>query len=69
MFLRPEAGLVFHLARAVDPLAEIAPGQLSDPIWFQLPWGYPLAVLLFEIVQWAIMAVVLAALLRTPASD
>jgi len=38
--------------------------QLGDPIWFHLPWDYPLGVLLYELVSWAILGLILGRMIK-----
>jgi hypothetical protein len=37
---------------------------MANPIWFHLPWDYTLGNVLYELVAWALLAAVTAALLR-----
>jgi len=39
---------------------------MGDPIWFHMPWDYARAVLLYEIVSWALLGSVVAKLAPPP---
>lgn len=40
---------------------------LGDPVWFHMPWDYTRGVLLYEVVAWALLGAVTAALCPMPA--
>lgn len=38
--------------------------RLSDPIWFHLPWQHAIGNAVYELVSWALMGAVIAAIVK-----
>jgi hypothetical protein len=43
-------------------------GRLSEPIWYQMPWGFFLYYAAFDVTGWALAGMAMARILRPPAS-